>query len=113
MTDSCDKMSKIFDMTLPGDLCIPVSLIVETFLPYKQVEHLQTEDEVYGDLKDYVRQQVHKDMAAGVISSESWNILEADGCFRLYGVLECHEMIAASVEVAWDKGGVILDREDR
>ena len=110
---SCDKMSKRMDMTLPGDLRIPVSVVVETFLPYETVEHTLAENEVCDELQEYVRQQIQNDMAAGVICSESWNISETNGCIRLYGVLECHEMIAKSVDAALGKGGVFLDGKDR
>lgn len=112
-TASCDKMTKITEMTLPGDLRIPVSLVVERFSAYEPTERAQTEDEVTEQLKDHVRQCARLDMSAGQICSESWSITEANGCFVLSGVLECHEMIAASVEAAWDKGGVFRDGEDR
>lgn len=110
---SCDKMSKRNKLILPGGLELPVIWIEETYLAYETSETQLPEEMQYELLQDYVRQHVMQKMVAGQILNESWKCNYDGACLRLTGVLECHEMIAATVDARLDQGGIANDGENR
>lgn len=110
---SCDKMSERNKLVLPGGLELPVSWIKETYLVYEASETRLSEEIQYKILQDYVREHAAQGMVAGQILNESWEIDCDDACLRLTGVLECHEMIAATVDARLDQGGIANDGENR
>lgn len=109
---SCDKMVKRKDLVLPGGLKLPVTWVEESYISYIPVE-MQLSETILSDmLQENVRQHTIQNMVAGQILNESWQSVCDDTCLRLTGILECHEMIAASVEARWEQGGIGNDREN-
>lgn len=102
-TADCDKMIETKKMLLPGGLELPVRLELEHFRPYEPTEARLTDTAAQLLLTSYTERVTQADMVAGEIVERA-DILTEDGrVYDLSSILECHEMIAASVEKDWTK----------
>jgi len=102
-TASCDKMINRKILSLPGGLELPVSLLEETYVEQAPVVS-QVDPELAADqMMTYVRCRTNADLRAGSICSEEIQFDQQSGCYRLYAVLTCHEMIAETVEAKWNE----------
>lgn len=110
---SCDKMIERKKLVLPGGLELPVSWIKESYMNYETSETQIPEEMLYDMLQEHTRQRTLQKMVAGQILNESWKSSYDGACMRMTGVLECHEMIAASIEAQLDQGGIANDGENR
>ena len=87
---TCVKMYVEDYLTLPGDFCLPVSLIRETLYDYDTTSYVLHETNWLQDAsKDYLLSQ----MVAGQILDESIVIDSTDNAGILYGTYACLEMI--------------------
>ncbi len=98
---ACDKMIEMKRLSLPGGLEFPVSLTVETFLPYEMETGTLAEPAAQLLLTDYAERAARQDMVAGEILKSQFVLMERDGCYRLSSTLECQEMIAKTVKADW------------
>ncbi len=107
---NCDKITDKKPLQLPGGLTIPVSVIIETTAFYEPQTKALSSAEAAEILQVYTEQSAEKAMIAGQILQRRHELRTEEGCHRLSSVLECHEMIAKSVEMQWDTGGESRDR---
>jgi len=108
-TAGCDKMIFRKILTLPYDLKLPVSLLVETNCFYSMEEELVSQECALEILADYAERSAVSQMCAGEILHHSTAMEQDNGCHVLTSVLECHEMIAQTVESKWNEEDFIYD----
>lgn len=108
-TAACDKMISRKILSLPGGLELPASLLVETCTEYKTAEAPMDQDTAQMVLADFIRCRVLSDMRAGEILQEELSVAREDGTWKLESVLECHEMIAETVEAKWNEEDFLYD----
>ena len=88
---TCVKMYEENYVTLPGGFQLPVILVKETWLQYATEEaFVQPRD---GQLEDYSRLYLKKQMVAGTILTENMELVQEQGQFILTGQYACQEMI--------------------
>lgn len=94
---SCDKMITRLELTLPGELAVPLSLEISRVSFYEEeatsVPPKEAEQRLTAFVEDYVRKQLQ----AGEILVSSFWMEQESGKNLLHGVMECHEMIAERV----------------
>ena len=100
---TCDKMTQVKVLTLPGGYVLPVALVKETFrvfdpVPSNTVLTAQTV------LKDELRRYVQADMVAGEILEQQLSVENEEGVYRLSGIYSCREMIARQRKVTLFEG---------
>ena len=103
LTADCDKMSNRKNLSLPGGLQLPVAVLTETYVPYTLRDAFLEEQAAEDRLMDYVERTTLADMQAGEIRGRSGSLELGNGVYRLKSVLECHEMIAETVEAKWNE----------
>ena len=102
-TSACDKMIKRKILSLPGDLELPVSLLVETF-HVCELQAVETEPELARMfMEQYAEEAAQFSMQAGEILQHDTSLVLKEDRFCLTSVLECHEMIAETVEAKWNE----------
>lgn len=105
----CDKIITKSWLTLPGNLELPVGLTVVTHRTYKTVETELTETVADSMLQNRIVQLTEKDMIAGTVLSQSHSLQRQGDLYLLSSVLECHEMIASTVDVKWNQEEFVHD----
>ena len=102
-TTGCDKMIHRKILSLPDGLTLPVSILIETVIPWS-AEAVRVESEAAISMLDaYVRQRAAEDMIAGEIRWMEYDLEQTDGAYRMDCTLECYEMIAETVEAKWNE----------
>lgn len=99
---SCDKMIDRKTLTLPNGLTLPVSLEIETFSHYETTEKELSRQDAEEILLAYAKADASVRMQAGEILSQTRKLTKQNGLYLLQGTLECHEMIARTVEAKWN-----------
>ena len=94
---NCEKTTEIRYFTLPGGLSLPLGLEITVQTEYDTREKQADEAAVRTLLEQDVRTRVQTDMIAGTIRMERGTLRHDGGCWRLYTVMECEEMIARMV----------------
>lgn len=89
---SCDRMYEEKKVYLPGGLCLPVRLIVETYTLYDSQERLTPEDP-QALLKKLAADYVCSNLISGKILSSSESYRQDDSCTYLSGIYLCQEII--------------------
>lgn len=109
---TCDKMTTVKTLKLPGGYALPISLVIETYRVYAP-EPISTEDKAEQIMSNYLHDYIHGDMVAGEIL-DSTQILEVDeGLYRLSATYSCREMIARQWKVTLFEGENTNDGTDR
>ncbi len=108
-TTACDKMIETRALSLPGGYIFPVSIVTETFRPYTVAAAQMPGATAQLLLEDYTQRTALGQMVAGEILESRSEMTEQNACYRLSAVLECHEMIAATVEADWIKEDIAHD----
>ncbi len=103
LTMNCDKMISRRILTLPGDLQLPAAVLIETYAPYETDEARLDSDRAAEQLTDYAVNAALADMQAGQILGHNAFLSLDGGAYHLKSVLECHEMIAETVEAKWNE----------
>ena len=90
---TCDKMSDVYDWTLPGGFTLPVALAVQT-VSYRKAETADADPQtVQPMLQLFAQSYLQQQMVAGQIL-KSTPFFDRDGiCYRLTGTYACCEMI--------------------
>lgn len=99
---SCDKMIDRKKLTLPQGLTLPVALEIETFSFYVPEPRQMQRETAEQILMEFVHSDVTGRMIAGEVLNQHYVIRENQGQFVLRATLECHEMIAETVEAKWN-----------
>lgn len=94
---SCDKMITRLELTLPGNLVIPLSLEVSQVTFYDKKMSTMPDEEAERLLTSYVTDYVRRHLRAGEILGSSFRMAQDEDKHLLHGVMECHEMIAERV----------------
>lgn len=98
---ACDKMSNSITVTLPGGWMLPVSLDIQTVIRRQLVPEQVKQSDAEAQLRSFARQYLLEEMIAGRIVQHQAIVSQAQGLYRLQSVVECHEMIARSVDAEW------------
>lgn len=102
---NCDKITDKKPLQLPGGLTFPIAIEVETFCFYTPQKERLSADKAAEILQTYAEQTAGREMIAGEILQRQHTMDKEQGCYCLHSVLECHEMIAKSVQMQWNTGG--------
>jgi len=100
---ACDKMVSKITLTLPGELELPLSFLVETFVPYEVETSYVSSVCAQEMLEEYAYDRVCTELCAGSILRYSSELTNSDTFFRINADFECHEMIAKTVEGKWNE----------
>ena len=106
---SCDKMKTKLEAALSEELCLPLSIEIETFSEYKSIPGCLNSYLAQHILENYICSAVEDDMVAGEILHARHHLKEDDGVYCLRSTLECHEMIAQSIPAKWNNGELLYD----
>ncbi len=110
---SCDKMTEIKTLRLPGGLSLPVSLVVETVRTYEAEPLDVLEATAQEALSSYTRAAVAGDMIAGEIFQELPSYSQDQGVFQVDVTYACREMIARQRVVDLFEGEITNDGTNR
>lgn len=99
----CDKMINRKILTLPSDVKLPVSLLIEHFDAYDAVSANNSAADAQQMAMTYAETVLHDNMIAGEILHSDSTVVRADGVFRVKASFACQEMIAKTVEGKWNK----------
>ena len=90
---TCDKMSTVKNMTLPGGFVLPLALVIEEWVAYDCVSGSLNESNaerlLSGFSQDYLRQQ----MLAGQVLTKTQGFTNDAAVWRMHGSYACIEMI--------------------
>ena len=111
--DDCDKMVERKPLTLPGGLELPVTLVVETYVPYERHPAKLSQLDAQLLLEQTAEDVVKEDMVAGEILGEDSTLTLRGGVYTLHWEMECHEMIAKSVELDYSEEDFAHDGTNR
>ena len=90
---TCDKMSTVNYLTLPGGFTLPVALVTEEWISYETVEQTSADDEMEKLLSDFAADYLRQQMVAGSILQSSQHIVSDGAVGQLKGSYACLEMI--------------------
>ena len=90
---SCDKMSTVNYMTLPGGFTLPVALVIEVWSSYECRTEPITEERAEKILQSFAQTCLNSQMVAGRILQKEEQVSLADSCYLLTGRYACLEMI--------------------
>ena len=113
LVDDCDKMVERKPLTLPGGLELPVTLVVETYVPYERHPAKLSQLDAQLLLEQSAEDVVKEDMVAGEILGEDSTLTLRGGVYTLRWEMECHEMIAKSVELDYSEEDFAHDGTNR
>ncbi len=102
-TNACDKMISRKTLSLPGGYQLPVALMIETVMSLETEQSRLDKSYAADLLTKCAVDAAMSDMQAGEILRNEWSMTEEWGVYRLDSVLECHEMIAKTVEAKWNE----------
>ena len=90
---TCDKMSTVNYMTLPGGFTLPVALVTEVWNSYECRTEFADEARAERILYSFARTYLNQQMLAGRILQKEELISVKDSSFQLTGHYACLEMI--------------------
>lgn len=94
---TCGKMTRVYQLTLPGGIRLPVSLWEECFQSVDTLPETVTEEEAQTRLTAFAQESVEHSMIAGEILGQEVELETLDGAYRLSGHFTCREMIARQI----------------
>lgn len=89
---SCVKMYSQKNLTLPGGLELPISLVKEELVFYETQQTVMMQEEAEW-LKEAARNYLNSQMIAGQVLTEKTELSEQPGLLLVEGQYACHEMI--------------------
>lgn len=90
---TCGRISKEYFLRFPGGFKLPVSLIIDSYVPYESsVEELSVQT-AEDDLTDFSDSFISESMVAGKIKSVNRQTSIDENIYRMDGIYCCHEMI--------------------
>ena len=92
----CGKMVEAIPWVLPGGWELPLSLVIETYMPAQAQACSRPRPE--NALREAVRRQVLADTVAGAIRQEAGEVRQTDGLLILEARLRCREMIGRTAD---------------
>ena len=90
---TCDKMSTVNYLTLPGGFQLPLALVSERWISYDCSARPVPEDGAERILKDFADACLKQQMVAGRILRQHIVVMAGDGAYRLRGDYACLELI--------------------
>lgn len=90
---TCDKMYVEKFITLPGGFVLPVSFVVETYVPYETEESVVHNETAQKQLSAFADAYLREQMVAGEILTQTETINNDGTLFTLQGSYSCREMI--------------------
>lgn len=90
---SCVRMVKKYDLTLPGDYELPLSLIIEECIDYQILTCNTCTADSENALSDFAKQYIRGSGIARRINEEQETLETNDGLIVLKGIYSCNEMI--------------------
>ena len=90
---TCDKMSTVNYLTLPGGFTLPVALVTEQWVSYDCETRSAADDEAERLLGDFAETYLKQQMVAGRILQKNQEISLQDAAYLLRGRYACLEMI--------------------
>lgn len=94
LPSTCGKMTQVKPLRLPGELTLPITLVVERYTPYEEQQVTWQEEQAGAMLEDAVRRHLLEDSVAGQVLTQQTEMEFAEDCFEFLGRYECREMIA-------------------
>lgn len=107
---NCDKITRKKPLQLPGGLLLPISVEIQTLCFYEPRSCPLPSEDATEILKVHTEHTAAKEMIAGQILKRRHQLIKENDRYLLSSVLECHEMIAKSVDMQWNTGGNGRDR---
>lgn len=90
---SCDRISREYCLTLPGNFRLPVSLCIDTYTRFQTTPDEILQQDAFHALNEFAGQYLIGQMIGGEIQSRTQVIIRDDLSFRLTGKYICREMI--------------------
>ena len=90
---TCDKMSTVNYLTLPGGFTLPVALVTEQWTEFDHEVCEIADDRAEMILADYTDAYLKQQMLAGKVLRQELDLGAEDGVFTLVGRYACLEMI--------------------
>ena len=90
---TCDKMSTVNYLTLPGGFALPLALVTERWVRYDCQPRPVPEDGAERILKDFASSCLKQQMVAGRILQQDTVVRLCDDVYRLDGDYACLELI--------------------
>lgn len=90
---TCDKMSTVNYLTLPGGFILPVALVTEQWISYECVTQPVPEIEIKELLEDFAESYLKQQMIAGKILQSTQEMSVEEHFYLLQGRYSCMEMI--------------------
>lgn len=90
---TCDKMSEVNYLTLPGGFVLPAALVTEEVTYYETASVQADAMSVQPLLEEFTRRYLKQQMIAGRILQEKTEIVPDGKSHRLWGQFSCCEMI--------------------
>ena len=90
---TCDKMSTVNYLTLPGGFVLPIGLVREKWIWYETENCASAEDREEKILTDFAEAYLDQQMLAGRILDQEHELTGGDGVLRLRSSYACIEMI--------------------
>lgn len=109
---SCDKMTRVHTLTLPGGFELPVSLVWETYSSRNTVPACE-EDAASIVSENCMERETYQQMTAGEILGSSLSAQEQEGSYRFQCVYSCREMISRQRKVLFFEGENADDGKNR
>lgn len=97
--DNYDKISREYQLTLPGGLELPVSWIKTEITSYESASTTLTRESAERYLKERLQEQLKAEVADGTVLSQSWETEEKDGVLTVTVKASCNEQIGRTVEL--------------
>ena len=95
-----DKITVEKNLTLPGDVVLPIKLVKDTYIQYTPLISQQIRGSAELVLKAGLNARLEAAIGGGTVNAVSWDVLEENGVLTVTLHAECVEQIAVSVEVA-------------
>ena len=95
---ACDKITQTSPLKLPGGLCLPVTLVRETYRFYDSSFALISEEQARAIVSAYAVRHVSDQMAAGEILTSDFSHVCDGAVLSLRAELTCREMIGRRVK---------------
>ena len=94
---TCDKMSTVKYLTLPGGFVLPVALVEEQWISYQNKHHCISEFEAEKILTDFADKYMALQMLAGRVLARNQVVSAEKGIAMLDGHYACLEMIGREI----------------
>lgn len=90
---SCGKMTKEYQLALPGGFELPVAIVIETWYNYNMEVISVSAEAAHGDMEQEAQRYLQSLMVSGEILSSDVCVSRKEEAFVLHGSYVCREMI--------------------